>query len=138
MSKNRRKSDQQKAKISGGDSNHVIRRSITVDDRVNAYINKFRARLLEDNKEYDFTNVINMLAELGAYRLSNNEGDFDQEEADIISKYLEGASELKIEGAADEAWTRWLSYQFPESDAGKKSIRSGVKGKKRADIPEQE
>lgn len=113
----------------------MIRRSITVNDDLNNYINGFRAWLLVRKKEHDFTTIINMLAQLGAYRLSHAKGELTKAEKRIINKYLEGISELQIEGATDEAWTRWFQIQFPiESGVQvkeKKSKRDKVKEKKK-------
>jgi hypothetical protein len=73
-----------------GDRKHVIRRSITIDDELNKFINRIRARYLEEkDKEIDFTTALNMLAIVGMKRVSSQQ-TLPQEELEIIQRFMEG------------------------------------------------
>jgi hypothetical protein len=133
------KTNQQKPKISAGDSNHVIRRSITVEDNVNNFINTLRARYLEHKgKEIDFTTMINALAAIGAYRFSKQ--DMSEHEWEVFNDYL-AFSDLHLEGAKDEWENKWLQYELPKfkfEPTNDQVDSNSVKGKKKDDVPEQE
>jgi hypothetical protein len=132
------KINQQKPKILVGDSNHVIRRSITVEDNLNTFLNVLRARYLEHHGlEIDFTTMINAMAAMAARRFSAQEmTDADWE---VFNSYL-SFDDLHLEGAKDEWENKWLEYQLPKFELHpKKDIESNsVSKKKKDDVPEQE
>jgi hypothetical protein len=68
----------------------VIRRTITVDEFVNKFINTFRGKLLEKKEvEIDFTTAINMFAEVGIKKMMENSKQLEKDEAIdyILEKY---------------------------------------------------
>lgn len=98
-------------------------------------MNQLRAWFLTEKlKDLDFTSTVNMLLNLGLNRFRGK--DLDDEEYDIINKYVFGFSELKTESLSDEHWNQWLEYQYPKmikqlQQIEKKSTSIGVKGKKK-------
>ncbi|MGH9878188.1 MAG: hypothetical protein ACREBU_04880 [Nitrososphaera sp.] len=97
-----------------GEEHHVIRRTITVDDANNRFINILRARLLEkSDMEVDFTTAVNMLLALARIRW-NNEAKFTEEENKMLNRYTSGTPELQIEALSDAQQDKWLKYQLPK------------------------
>lgn len=91
----------------------MIRRSITVEDQLNNFINILRARFLEhEGKEIDFTTMINALAAIGANRFSKRE-EMSDKEWKIFNSYLD-FSDLYLEATKDEYQDRWLKYELPK------------------------
>jgi len=116
-------------------ANKVLRRTVTIDDENHHDMNQLRAWFLTEKlKDLDFTSTVNMLLNLGLNRFRGK--DLDDEEYDIINKYVFGFSELKTESLSDEHWNQWLEYQYPKmikqlQQIEKKSTSIGVKGKKK-------
>ncbi|MEM4378290.1 MAG: hypothetical protein QXX85_04815 [Candidatus Nitrosotenuis sp.] len=123
-----------------GEHKTVIRRSITVEDQLNNFINILRARFLEhEGKEIDFTTMINALAAIGANRFSKRE-EMSDKEWKIFNSYLD-FSDLHLEAAKDEYQDRWLKYELPKfnfQSTGKDDNSNSVKRTKKEDVSEPE
>lgn len=92
---------------------NVIRRSITVDDDVNAFINKFRGGMLADyNREIDFTSFLNGLARLGIERLRS--GGMTPSEWEIFNRYLSHYPELQTEARTDDWINTFMQAKLPK------------------------
>ena len=83
-----------------GDEHTVIRRTITVEDSLNKAIQTIRGKLTEQDREVDYTTMINLLATLGLFRLP----DIDKwtlVETSVFN-YFMGHEQLKLEAAIDQ------------------------------------
>ena len=97
------------------EENKVIRRTITVEDLVNAFINGFRGRLLMNhNIELDYTSAMNMLAMFGIKYISKEGQNFTEEDMTIFNRYIYGAEELKFESIEDQLLEAFLSRRLPK------------------------
>lgn len=116
----------------------MIRRSITVADQLNTFINVLRARYLEhEGKEIDFTTMINALTAVGAYRFSKRK-EMSDKEWEIFTSYLD-FGDLHLEAARDEYQDRWLKYELPKlnfQSSESQDDSNSVKRTKKEDVPE--
>ena len=76
-----------------------IRKTISVDDTLNGFIQKIRGQLLLQELDTDYTTATNFLLALGIKRFS--EGKLDELERGIINSFIHSNS-LKWESILDQ------------------------------------
>ena len=92
----------------------MVTRSVTILDELDSWINVFRAKMLEHQRQsVDYTSTLNMVGRLGTVILSNPE-ELTEKQKSLILKFVEEANNYKPPYARIKWADKYLQHMVPK------------------------